>query len=85
LPETAVKTVEGAIRDEIQAMSSHFTMAVADVQTGYEVELRKIKEGSDAVLADIKSTYNYVKAHWATIGAAALALLAAGFAVGRLV
>lgn len=38
-----VGTIEQAIKDEIGAMSSHFTLAVADVQTQYEVEVAKVK------------------------------------------
>lgn len=38
-----VGAIEQAIKDEIGAMSSHFTLAIADVQTQYEVEVAKIK------------------------------------------
>ena len=52
LAETAVDTVKKAIQQEINSMSSHFTLAVADVQTQYEAEVLKIK-----------STFTYVKAN----------------------
>ena len=43
LPQEHVGTIEKAIKDEISAMSSHFTLAIADVQTQYEIEVAKIK------------------------------------------
>lgn len=43
LQPESVKTIELAIRDEITAMSSHFTLAIADVQTAYEIEVAKVK------------------------------------------
>ena len=52
MAETAVDTVEKAIADEINAMSAHFSLAVADVQTQYEAEVLKIK-----------STFSYIKAN----------------------
>lgn len=43
LEDSNAPAIEHAIRDEITAMSSHFTLAIADVQTQYEVDLRLIK------------------------------------------
>ena len=74
LPETAVKTVEGAIRDEIQAMSSHFTMAVADVHTDFEVQLAKIK-----------ADFVWLKANRVKVASAAAALLTVGALIGHFV
>ncbi len=56
LAASAVDSVEHAIADEINAMSAHFTLAVADVQTQYEVEL-----------ARIKSAWNYLEANRAIV------------------
>ncbi|HEV2551813.1 MAG TPA: hypothetical protein VGU20_31170 [Stellaceae bacterium] len=42
-----VETIRNAIRDEIQAMSSHFTLAVADLGTQYEAEVEKLKQEKD--------------------------------------
>lgn len=81
--ETAVPAIRNAIRDEIQAMSSHFTLVIADVQTGYEAELAKIKAGSDAVLADIKSDFNWLKANKVKVVATVVVLVSVGFFVGK--
>jgi len=53
LPVERIPVIEQAIKDEVSAMSSHFTMAYADIQTNYEIELAKIK-----------STFTYLKANW---------------------
>lgn len=78
LPADQVSMVEGAIKDEINAMSSHFTLAMADIQTQYEVELAKIK--SDFVWL------NANKGKVVVVGSALLSVGAlAGIIVGRLV
>lgn len=43
LPVEKTLVVRNAIRDEISALSSHFTMAISDVQTNYELDLAKVK------------------------------------------
>lgn len=66
-----VALIEKSIKDEITAMSSHFTMAMADVQTAYEIEVAKIK-----------STFSFVKGNkQIVIGALGTAMLA-GFMAG---
>lgn len=70
----AVGPIETAIRDEINAMSSHFTLAVADVQTQYEVEVAKIK-----------STYTYVEANVWKVLAIVAGVFALGAATGYLI
>lgn len=74
LPAEHIGTIEQAIKDEINAMSSHFTLAVADVQTQYEVEVAKIK-----------ADFNWVKANKGKIAGVLSAALSAGFAVGHFV
>lgn len=69
-----VGTVEQAIKDEISAMSSHFTLAIADVQTQYEVEVAKIK-----------STFNYVKANKALVSGVLTGVSVVSAIVGHLV
>lgn len=79
-----VDTVKTAIRDEIQSMSSHFTMAVADVQTQSEVHTLKLKADYEKAVADLTSSFSYVKANWhvlAVVGA--VIAVVAGF-VGHL-
>lgn len=74
LGEDKVLTIRNAIRDEISAMGSHFSLAVADVQTGYEVEVNKlaakyneatgaIKAEADKAIATAKSDATFLKAH----------------------
>lgn len=47
-----VGVIEQAIKDEINAMSSHFALAMRDVSDQYEMDVAKIK-----------STYTYVSAN----------------------
>ena len=70
LDPARVPEIEQAIKDEINAMSSHFTLAIADVQTQYEVEVAKIK-----------STYDWVNENKAKVCVA----VAAAFAIGAFV
>lgn len=50
LGEEHVAAIERAIADEINAVSAHFTLAFADVQTQYQAEVLKLKNaGSGAV------------------------------------
>jgi hypothetical protein len=74
LGESQVGVIEQAIKDEIQAMSSHFTLAIADVQTQYEVEVAKVK-----------ADFVWVKANKAKIFAVATTLLSVGGLVGHFV
>lgn len=58
LAEEHVATIEKAIRDEIGMMSSHFTMAFADIQTQYEIELAKLRKDGTEVAASLKAEYD---------------------------
>jgi hypothetical protein len=64
-------TVKRAIADEINAMSSHFTLAVADVQTQYEAEVLKIK-----------SAFTYVKANKGVVAVWGAVVFLLGLAAG---
>lgn len=55
LPAAHVGTVEQAIKDEINAMSSHFTLAIADVQTQYEAEVLKLTREKDDFITATKA------------------------------
>ena len=72
LPAQAAKTIERAIADEIQAMSSHFTLAIADVQTQYEIEV-----------ARVKAAFSYVKANPVKVGLVLASVFALGAIVGH--
>lgn len=63
LGEDKVAEIRQAIRDEISAMSSHFSLAVADVQSSYEVELNRIKTQAAADVAAIKADYSFLREH----------------------
>lgn len=43
LPADKVPMIEQAIKDEIDALSSHFILAFADIQAQYELELNKLR------------------------------------------
>lgn len=84
-PDAAVPVIRNAIRDEIGAMSSHFTLAISDVQTGNEAELLKLKAAYAKDVAEIKAAFSFVKSNKAlVIGTLAFAALL-GAVVARLV
>lgn len=72
------KLVEQAIADEIQLMSSHFTMAFADIQTNYEAELLKLKRSVAGRVAALSQ-------HKGAIALIAAVLIGVGVAIGVLV
>lgn len=55
-PELAAE-IEAAIKDEINAMSSHFTLAFADIQTTNEIALKKLEDEYTAKLNELKAEY----------------------------
>lgn len=77
-----VSEVRNAIRDEINAMSSHFTLAVHDVQTQYEAETVRLKAEYEKAIAAVKSDFNWVKANKAKIAAVVSAVSAIAALVG---
>lgn len=83
--ETAVPQIRSAIRDEISALSSHFTLAVADVQTSYEVETTNLKMKYAADVANVKSDFAFLKAHKPFFAVVVGLSVAVGFVVGHLV
>lgn len=83
--EAAVPQIRNAIRDEISAMSSHFTLAVADVQTAYEVETNKLKSKYAADLAVVKSDFAFLEAHKPFFAVVIAVAVAVGFVVGHVV
>lgn len=75
-----VTEVKNAIRDEINAMSSHFTLAVHDVQTQYEAETLKLKAEYEKAVAEITGAFSYVKANRGKVAAVLSAVaVVAGF------
>lgn len=54
LEESKVPVIREAIRDEISAMSSHFTLAFGDIQTAQEVALKKVEDENAAVHAQLR-------------------------------
>lgn len=78
-----VAEVKNAIRDEINAMSSHFTLAVHDVQTQYEAETLKLKAEYEKAVAEITGAFSYVKANWVKVAAVVSAVSAVAALVGH--
>jgi hypothetical protein len=85
LAETAVDTVEKAIADEINSMSSHFTLAVADVQTQYEADTAKLKADYEKAVVEVKSVFTYVKANKVKVASVLGAVAAVAGVLGHLV
>ena len=72
LPEKHVPVIEQAIKDEVTAMGSHFTLVFADIQTQYEAEV-----------ARLKSEWTYVEANKLKVAAVLVGLLLLGVLIGR--
>ena len=72
LGEEHVATIETAIKDEINAMSSHFTLAFADIQTQYEVKVNRLK-----------SEWTYLKNSPVPVGVFTIVVLVIGIVVGH--
>jgi hypothetical protein len=89
LAEADVTKVRDAIRDEISQMGSHFSLAMADVQTQMELEAKKLESRYTIDLsnakADLLADYSFVKSHWLLVSGAAVLLLAVGAFIGHLV
>lgn len=83
LAETAVPIVRQAIRDEISAMSSHFTLAVADTQTAFEVETNTLKAKFASDVAAAKSDFAFAGAHKPFFTVVIAVAAAVGFVVGH--
>jgi hypothetical protein len=90
-PKT-VPQIETAIKDEINAMSTHFTLAIADVNTQYESELAKakVREGEaiaafKAEVAKIKSDFVWIDANKSKVVVAASVLFSLGALIGSLI
>jgi hypothetical protein len=83
-PELA-NELEQAIKDEINAMSSHFTLAFADIQNEHELVQRKLKAEYDAAVAEIQATWTYVRGNRLTVAAVLLGTLALGVVLGHFV
>ena len=74
IDEKQVPTIERAIRDEISAMSSHFTMAFAAVQTAHEIAEN-----------ELKSAYRYVQSNVKRVIAVIAGVFALGVVTGLLI
>lgn len=83
--EEHVEAIRQAIRDEISAMSSHFTLAVADVETHYEVEVNKLQTKFAADVAAIKADFVWLKANKLKVTAVAAVVVFVGALIGHFV
>lgn len=84
LPEEHIKTIERSIKDEISAMSSHFTLTFADVQTSYEVDVKKLKADYTAEVEEIRSAFKFVSANLGAVFAVSVAVYVVGVITGYL-
>lgn len=71
LDRAQAPAIERAIADEINAMSAHFTLAFADIQTQYEAETLKLK-----------STHRFVSENVWQVLSVSLGLMVLGAVVG---
>lgn len=67
LGEEHVSTLKRAIRDEINALASHFSLAYADVQTQYEAELEKIRAATAGVTRSVCERCERIHARFAEL------------------
>lgn len=73
-----VDCIEKAIADEIQLMSSHFTMSFAEIETNYAAETLKLKNSIAGRIVEISASKR-------KIAAVAAALFLVGAVVGHFV
>lgn len=77
-PDT-IPWIKKAIADEINAMSSHFTLAFADIQTQYEAAVYQAKlEYQKAIGA-----FNFVKSNAFVVGLVSGSLVSVGALIGH--
>lgn len=81
MPVTAAATIEHAIADEINAMSSHFTLAFADIQTAHEVALNTVK----ADYAKAVSAFTFIKSNKLEVAFSLSGMIGLGALIGRFV
>lgn len=72
LAEGSVPVIKRAIQDEISAMSSHFTLAVAEANDSYEMQIR-----------ELTGSFNFIKENAMKVWCVAAALLVLGVVVGH--
>jgi hypothetical protein len=80
LPEKSAPVIKQAIRDEISAMSSHFTLAVAELEDQFDAKIRD----AQAEVKRIKSAFNYAKENPLVIWAFAATMFVAGFFLAKI-
>lgn len=89
--EANVVAAKKAIRDEVSAMSTHFTLAFADISTAHEVAETTMRERFaehcngmakqyEKDIAEFRSTFKYARENWTLISA----VLAVSFLLGSL-
>lgn len=83
-PDT-IPVIKRAITDEINAMSSHFTLAFADIQTQYEAAVYQAKLEYQKEVTQIKSVYNFARSNVAVLIGSAVVLLGIGVLIGHYV
>jgi hypothetical protein len=67
LGEEHVAKIEQAIKDEMDAMSSHFVMTFADLHGDFEAEKKRLEESYARGLARIESVHNYVEQNFGVV------------------
>lgn len=76
--EVGAEAIEAAIRDEINMMSSHFSLAVAEAQDHFEAEVLKVKKSVAGIVAAVAQ--NKI-----VIGGGAALVFLLGVVVGHIV
>lgn len=74
--DAGVEAIEAAIKDEIQMMSSHFTMAFAEIEAQAQHDLLAVKHSYAGLVARAWAN------KWVVAGAVA-AVFAVGVVIGR--
>lgn len=82
IDEVHVPVIEKSINDEINAMSSHFTLAFADVRDQYEVAVARLEATFVDDVTAIKSSFNWFRENRGMAIAVGVLLLAIGVAIG---
>lgn len=83
LREEHVPTIKHAIRDEVSAMSTHFTLAFADISTAHEIAETTMRDRFaehcngmakqyEKDIAEFRSTFKYARENWVLVSATLL-------------
>ena len=83
-PELAGE-ITAAIKDEINAMATHFTLAFTDISNEHEIALAKLKDEYESRRVRLREDFYFVRANWQEFAGSAVFFVGLGALLGLLV